>query len=211
MTTRKHPSRKRRSESANKADEARAIAVIVSAFATDPAARWMYPDASRYNACFPEFVKAFGGRAFACGTAHVIGDVKGGACGCRRAFIPTTRPSRPDPAHRAPRAGGTVRAVRAVRADGQLSSRRTALAPAASSASILTCQRKGYGAALLRYALQTVSMSRACRPISNRPTPKTSRSISVTDLRCSAARSRSARRRRSRRCCASRADGYPLL
>ena len=51
------------------------VAVIVSAFAADPAARWMYPDRARYEVHFPDFVRAFGGQAFASGTAHLIGNV----------------------------------------------------------------------------------------------------------------------------------------
>src|SRR5262245_21672393 len=45
------------------------IAVIVKAFRDDPAARWMYPGSSDYLRNFPEFVRIFGGKAFACGTA----------------------------------------------------------------------------------------------------------------------------------------------
>jgi ribosomal protein S18 acetylase RimI-like enzyme len=56
-----------------------AIAVIVLAFGADPAARWTYPDADRYLTHFPEIVRAFGGRAFAHGTAYHVGDVLGAA------------------------------------------------------------------------------------------------------------------------------------
>jgi ribosomal protein S18 acetylase RimI-like enzyme len=51
-----------------------AVAVIVLAFSTDPAARWSYPDPDRYLTHFPAIVQAFGGRAFAHGGArHVEG------------------------------------------------------------------------------------------------------------------------------------------
>ena len=51
-----------------------AIAVIVLAFSTDPAARWSYPDPHQYLAHFPAIVRAFGGKAFAHGTGfHVSG------------------------------------------------------------------------------------------------------------------------------------------
>ena len=56
-----------------------AIAVIVLAFSADPAARWSYPDAGRYLMHFPEIVRAFGGRAFAHGTAYHVGDFAGAA------------------------------------------------------------------------------------------------------------------------------------
>jgi GNAT superfamily N-acetyltransferase len=60
-------------------DEPSIVELIVSAFETDPAARWMYPDVWDYRVHFPEFVRAFGGRAFACGTAHVLQDFAGAA------------------------------------------------------------------------------------------------------------------------------------
>jgi len=51
-----------------------AVAAIVLAFSIDPAARWSYPDPALYLTHFPAVVRAFGGRAFARGTAwHVDG------------------------------------------------------------------------------------------------------------------------------------------
>ena len=56
------------------ADEASAIAVVVLAFGSDPAARWTWPDPQQYLMHFPIFVKALGGKAFAQGSAcHVDG------------------------------------------------------------------------------------------------------------------------------------------
>lgn len=46
------------------ADRSAALATLVLAFAADPVERWLYPDAQQYLACFPEFLAAFGGRAF---------------------------------------------------------------------------------------------------------------------------------------------------
>lgn len=51
-------------EQTNTAKELRAIAALVTAFAADPAVRWMYPDAEQYLTHFPEFARAFGGKAF---------------------------------------------------------------------------------------------------------------------------------------------------
>ena len=45
-------------------ESARAYATLVLAFATDPAERWLYPDADQYLTHFPRFLAAFGGRAF---------------------------------------------------------------------------------------------------------------------------------------------------
>lgn len=50
-------------------DEASLVAVLTVAFAADPPARWVYPDAGQYMRHFPEFVRAFGGRAVDKGTA----------------------------------------------------------------------------------------------------------------------------------------------
>ena len=45
-------------------DEAKAMATLVLAFATDPVERWLYPDAEDYLRHFPDFLTAFGGAAF---------------------------------------------------------------------------------------------------------------------------------------------------
>ena len=56
-----------------------AVAAIVLAFASDPAARWSYPDPRDYLTHFPSLVRAFGGRAFAAGTAHRVDGFAGAA------------------------------------------------------------------------------------------------------------------------------------
>lgn len=63
-----------RVQTAGISDQPRLIATMSLAFSTDPAVRWMYPEPESYLAYFPQFVTAFGGRAFECGTAHFIGD-----------------------------------------------------------------------------------------------------------------------------------------
>jgi GNAT superfamily N-acetyltransferase len=45
-------------------ERATAYATLVLAFITDPAERWLYPDAQQYLTHFPRFLAAFGGRAF---------------------------------------------------------------------------------------------------------------------------------------------------
>ena len=60
-------------------DVNRAVGVITLAFATDPACRWLYPDAHEYMKYFPPFVRAFGGRAFETGTAYVTENYEGAA------------------------------------------------------------------------------------------------------------------------------------
>ena len=51
--------------------QASAISTIVLGFAADPMARWVWPDSSEYLRIMPQFVKAFGGRAFENGTAYI--------------------------------------------------------------------------------------------------------------------------------------------
>lgn len=59
------------------ADEA--IGTIVLAFNADPAARWLYPDPHQYCINFPRFVRAFGGKAFAAGSAYCVEGNRGAA------------------------------------------------------------------------------------------------------------------------------------
>lgn len=56
-----------------------AVAVIGLAFTTDPAARWTFPDAQTYLTHFPAVVRAFGGHAFAHGTAYHVDGFAGAA------------------------------------------------------------------------------------------------------------------------------------
>lgn len=51
--------------------QASTINTIVLGFAADPMARWVWPDSSEYLRIMPQFVRAFGGRAFEHGTAYV--------------------------------------------------------------------------------------------------------------------------------------------
>ena len=46
-------------------DQRRALDTLVLAFTADPVIRWLYPGARSYLAHFPEFLAAFGGKAFA--------------------------------------------------------------------------------------------------------------------------------------------------
>ncbi|WP_298715831.1 N-acetyltransferase [Chitinophaga sp.] len=61
------------------ADQAGAIALLILAFSADPMARWSLPDPVTYLAAFPSITKAFGGSAFAKGTAYISSDYTGAA------------------------------------------------------------------------------------------------------------------------------------
>jgi ribosomal protein S18 acetylase RimI-like enzyme len=60
-------------------DEQLAADIIVLAFAADPMTRWTWPDPRTYLAAMPRLVRAFGGKAFAGGSADCIGDFAGAA------------------------------------------------------------------------------------------------------------------------------------
>ena len=53
--------------------EARLVTSIVTAFTSDPAARWMYPELHQYLTDFPNFVRAFAGKSFDYHTAESVG------------------------------------------------------------------------------------------------------------------------------------------
>lgn len=57
---------------ASPADEASVIGVITLAFTSDPMARWAFPDPATYLAVMPDFARAFGGNGFALGAAHLV-------------------------------------------------------------------------------------------------------------------------------------------
>jgi ribosomal protein S18 acetylase RimI-like enzyme len=61
------------------ADEAAIIAIITLAFSTDPVARWTWPNLHQYLTHMPPFVSAFGGKAFAHGSAYYVDGYAGAA------------------------------------------------------------------------------------------------------------------------------------
>jgi ribosomal protein S18 acetylase RimI-like enzyme len=58
---------------ARESDQARVIAVLVSAFIEDPVERWLFPEPADYLTHFPSFVAAFGGEAFSRQTVWTLG------------------------------------------------------------------------------------------------------------------------------------------
>lgn len=55
--------------SVGKADEAKAIATVALAFGSDPMMRWTFPDPALFFDVAEDVIRAFGGRAFEHGTA----------------------------------------------------------------------------------------------------------------------------------------------
>jgi len=60
-------------------DRAGTTATLLAAFTADPLLRWMFPEAGRYQACFPELMRHYAGRPFDHGSAHRTADGGGAA------------------------------------------------------------------------------------------------------------------------------------
>ena len=65
--------------SATERDRHMVIGVITLAFASDPMARWAFPDPATYLAVMPHVAAAFGGNGFPHGAAHLIDGGMGAA------------------------------------------------------------------------------------------------------------------------------------
>jgi ribosomal protein S18 acetylase RimI-like enzyme len=66
-------------ETATAADKAAMLDALTLAFSADPAARWSWPDPRQFLQVFPRFAAAFGGAAFAHGSAHRVDGFAGAA------------------------------------------------------------------------------------------------------------------------------------
>jgi ribosomal protein S18 acetylase RimI-like enzyme len=60
-------------------EENEVFGAIIAAFLADPLARWLLPEPHQYLATMPEFIKGFGGAAFANESAYYIGEYSGAA------------------------------------------------------------------------------------------------------------------------------------
>jgi ribosomal protein S18 acetylase RimI-like enzyme len=66
-------------KTATASDEEYVIDVLVQANLADPAARWVWPDSQQFLLQFPNFVRAFGGKAFEHGSAYYVDGYVGAA------------------------------------------------------------------------------------------------------------------------------------
>jgi ribosomal protein S18 acetylase RimI-like enzyme len=66
-------------KTATASDDSRLIDALTLAFVADPANRWVWPDPQMYLLHFPKFAKAFGGAAFAHGSAYYVEGYAGAA------------------------------------------------------------------------------------------------------------------------------------
>jgi len=66
-------------KTATLAEENRLAGTVIAAFLTDPAARWLLPEAHQYFATMPSLIKGFAGRAFANESAYHVGAYAGAA------------------------------------------------------------------------------------------------------------------------------------
>jgi len=64
---------------ATESDEAGVIDALKLAFVADPATRWVWPEPQKYLSHFSSFALAFGGKAFAYGSAHYVENYSGAA------------------------------------------------------------------------------------------------------------------------------------
>jgi ribosomal protein S18 acetylase RimI-like enzyme len=60
-------------------DVAPIVSTIELAFSADPMLRWSWPDAHEYLTVMPKFIEAFGGKAFQTHSAHCTRDRRGAA------------------------------------------------------------------------------------------------------------------------------------
>jgi GNAT superfamily N-acetyltransferase len=137
---------------AGAAEKRSVIDTIVLAFAADPIIRWLFPDPSTFRNDFPEFVDAYGGNAFEHGGAYFVEDFAAGALWLppnvhpdEEALVDLFRTSVPEE-----RQAAAFEALEAL--DGFHPEAPFWHLPLIGTDP--TEQRKGYGSALLRHALE---------------------------------------------------------
>jgi GNAT superfamily N-acetyltransferase len=128
------------------------IAVITLAFSSDPMTRWAFPDPATYLKVMPQVARAFGGNGFAHGTAHLSG---GGAAAAM------WLPPGVQPDHERLTALTGEHAPKEQQADmDRVFAQMETYHPSEPCWYLPligvdpTCQGRGYGSALLRYALE---------------------------------------------------------
>jgi GNAT superfamily N-acetyltransferase len=128
------------------------IAVITLAFSSDPMTRWAFPDPATYLKVMPQVARAFGGNGFAHGTAHLAG---GGAAAAM--WLPPG--VQPDLERLTALTGEHAPKEQQADMDRVFAQMETYHPSEPCWYLPLigvdpTCQGRGYGSALLRYALE---------------------------------------------------------
>jgi ribosomal protein S18 acetylase RimI-like enzyme len=128
------------------------VAVITLAFSTDPMARWTFPDPATYLKVWPEVVRAFGDKGFAHGAAHLAAGGAAAAMWLPPGVHPDSERLRTVIVEHAPREQqADLERVFAQMETCHPSEPRWYLPLIGVDPS---CQGRGHGSALLRYALE---------------------------------------------------------
>lgn len=64
---------------ATQSDQESVLAALTLVFCTDPGIRWYFTAPPQFNTYFPEFTKAYGGKAFEYETAYYVDEYAGAA------------------------------------------------------------------------------------------------------------------------------------
>ena len=66
-------------KTATQAEENRVAGIVIAAFLTDPAARWLLPEAHQYFVTMPSLIRGFAGKAFTNESVYQVGSYAGAA------------------------------------------------------------------------------------------------------------------------------------
>jgi ribosomal protein S18 acetylase RimI-like enzyme len=140
--------RSARSESEQQA----VLAVITLAFSTDPMARWTFPDPATYLRVWPQVARAFGGNAFAHGAAHLAASEAAAAMWLPPGVHPDSERLKALVAEHAPGEQQADLERVSARMETHHPSEPCWYLPLIGVDP--SCQGRGYGSTLLRYALE---------------------------------------------------------
>jgi len=147
-------------KTATAAEAAPVIAVLTLAFCTDPGVRWTYPEPQQYRRHFSRFVHAFGGKAFAHGSAYYVEGYAGAALWLPPAVSPDDNAMHTLLQHTVPEQGYTDLLAVFEQVSPYLPQEPYWYLPLIGVDPFH--QGKGYGAALMQHALLPCDRDRQC-------------------------------------------------